>query len=257
MPDFRFWGVLVALTAGTFPAIANEPTRMKLPYQAEQVEPFGRFMRAASPQYPSEALQRGQTAVIEITATSNGNKMLTSASYRLDTPESAIFLKPLQEAVAQWLFNPRRDKDCLPLMQPVVARVSFEIEKGSPQVFIIHAPEADSVLNGSRTYPDHMKPLFRPPAILYPKRMLAWRREAYVYGVVDIDPAGDVTHATATVFLLPGPVQPPEADETSRFAADFEVNARHHLMRFRFPAAPPEWTGPRVRCMEFSYRLTR
>jgi outer membrane biosynthesis protein TonB len=257
-------GVLSAF--GYAVAFAQSPTSTDPALFGENMTRWGRLERVVRPNYPPDALARGQKGVVDITGTIGGTGMLGDIKYMPQTPDASLFVEELEKVVAHWWFRPSMGNNCQPKPEPVKVRAEFEIENGEPRIFVTHSP------GGAQRAPPPDSPATNWKVIkriepTYPRSMLAKSLEAKVYARVDVDPAGNVIAFSASAYprglftrqarrvgtRLLAPVDlTPENEELRPFIQSTE----RALTEWKFTPAPEGWTRRRAGCYEINYQFS-
>lgn len=198
---------------------------------------WGTAWLLTEPAYPKDALEKGLTGYVDIEARVAGTGELKEIEFKPGTPEAEVFVGALREAAKVWRFYGPVGDDCLPSGQRITTRVWFEIERGTPRIFVSQAE--DRVF----THPELM-PIERVEP-RYPRRMIRDVREAILFARSEIDPSGKVIGVTATAFPR----------ERAELLFEFEKEARRALGLWIFPPAPEGATAPRFFCSDVVFRL--
>jgi outer membrane biosynthesis protein TonB len=221
--------------------LAAEP-----PVHHPEQEEWGRLERVVRPDYPWLAVQRRQSGKVEIRGRVRPDSFLDDIQLIPDSPASSIFVDALQEPVKGWRFIPAHDNDCQPVPAPVRAEVSFEIDDGTPRIFVTHKPAEKA--RPAKPAPEYYKPLKRiAPA--YPVEPLRRNIIADVYARVVVDRSGKVTDVKSRAYS--------RRDVGERALEPFTREADATLSRWEFPPVPEGAQAPWVGCFRVYFTTTR
>jgi outer membrane biosynthesis protein TonB len=162
--------------------------------------------------------------------------------YFPDKPESEIFVDAVKAVARDWIFVTPLDNECQPTPQPVRTEVSFEIENGTPHIFVTHEKTAAGPSEPKQAY---QRPAFRAVPN-YPRNMLRIGATAKTYAKFTVDRDGGVTFLNGRSYG----VRRSEAD-LATFTRAVEVAAS----RWRFPRVPEGEKAPWYGCFEFVFNL--
>jgi hypothetical protein len=211
------------------------------PFHLRDPQRWGTLSRVVQPSYPQGAVQQGQTAVVDVEGVVLGSGMLADVSYKADSPNATAFVAALQEVVPKWIFFTPIGNDCLPKRNRVTTRVSFELDKGVPKVFLTQPKPEASVPPPAQFIVQH------ETAPTYPRTMVQRGWEARVYSRVEIDRAGRVKDINATAFsrYTKEPIK----------LAEFEKTVEYALGSWRYAPAPESPRSSRFVCIDVDYQL--
>jgi outer membrane biosynthesis protein TonB len=226
------------LATATIPCLAADDD----PVDLTEFESRGRLTRIVRPDYPAEAVARGQAGVVEIEGPVDVTGALTNPTYRPDKPESEIFVTALKKVVPSWSFVNPLDKECQPSAKPVKVEVSFEIDNGTPRIFVTHNA---SPLRGKPPDP-HFKRLSGPSPD-FPTNMWKLGIPGDVYTKVFVDRTGRVVDVRSRTYT------PRTAIDVSSFTEAVDEAVR----QWQFPAVPPGAKAPWAGCYRFQFRFKR
>jgi hypothetical protein len=197
-----------------------------------------------APDYPPEAVERGQTGRIVIEGVVKPlNGQLTDIEYRPDKPESSIFVDALKPLVPRWKFHPPL-KGCIPTTERVAIEFVFSLDGGKPITFL-SPPKAPA--RQSKVDPN----LYRTTKLVkptYSDQMAFAGWTSVVYARLEIDNSGKVVDVRTKAFSSSTEVE----DDLELFRKAVVRAAG----QWEFPPAPPGFKGPRVSCREFAFQLT-
>jgi TonB family protein len=202
---------------------------------------WGRLWRIVRPEYPPEALARGQVGTVHLEGTVRADGFIDDYVYRPDRPESEIFVVALKKVTRDWVFVPPMEADCTLSRKPASVDVSFEIDAGTPRIFVTH----QRTLQPRPTLP-YMKPTYRVQPE-YPYRPLRSVVMADVFSRVVVDRSGKVVNVRAHAYT-PQKVDPD-------FLESFTTNAESALYHWEFPPVPEGSEAPWTACYHFRYRI--
>ena len=227
---------LLALAAGGALAADDDPVDLT------EFESRGRLTRIVRPDYPPEALARGQTGVVEIEGVVDVTGTLDKPMYRPDKPESEVFVAALKKVLRNWWFVTPLDKECQPSAKPVKVEVSFEIDNGTPRIFVTHNA---SPLRGKP--PDaHFNRLSGPTAD-FPTNMWKLGIPGDVYTKIVVDRSGQVVDVRSRTYT------PRTAIDVSSFTTAVDEAVR----QWKFPEVPPDAKAPWAGCYKFQFRFKK
>jgi outer membrane biosynthesis protein TonB len=142
----------------------------------------------ASPEFPTEAIQRRLSGHVDVHGILGADGRLKSYSLQPDSEASRIFVPEVESVIAHWRWIDRRLNTCLPAETPLSSRVWFEWEGERQKI---------SVQRESRVSP--RKPVHGPipervKAVnpVYPRQMIRHGVQAQVFALAEISPEGDV-----------------------------------------------------------------
>jgi TonB family protein len=176
---------------------------------AQEITGFGeelekravKLILVATPDYPKDALARGETATIDVTGVVKANGHLDFPMVHA-TPEQAAFQKAILEVAAYWLFElPVDSATCAPREVEGRVRVWFEIVEGKPKISMSQAKDPiDAARVAGKTWKSMLKSRDDNRRIQYPRAALSRGVEGRVNALLAIERSGKV----AKVSLRPG-----------------------------------------------------
>ena len=228
----------IALAASASAGLAAEP------FDPER-EKWGTVEALIAPDYPREALRRGQTGSVVIRGTVSPHRgRLENIQYVPDRPESKVFVEAIEDLVPRWKFNPPV-KDCMPSDEIVTAEMSFEIDEGKPRIFLTRGAKPKG---GSTGPSDPNYRILKRVNPGWPKDMLALGWTATVYSRIEIDNAGKVVGVTSRTY------SPRVAYEES--LDSFTKMAARTYKRWQFVPVADDFAPHRSACYELQFVLT-
>src|SRR6187549_741432 len=108
----RFAGLFAILAALPLAVAADTPGAE--PLAGDQAGRWGRLQRVVKPEYPKEALARGQQGSVDIAGIISGSGLLDEITYRAVSPEGEAFIPALEKVAPYWMFRPAIDNRCQP-----------------------------------------------------------------------------------------------------------------------------------------------
>lgn len=229
---------LATLAAGF--AMADDDPPVNLNDQVVQ----GRLVRIVQPDYPAEALARGQTGVVALEGKLDPEGFAEDLKYRPDKPESAIFVDALKKVATDWIFVVSTDSDCQPLAAPMRTEVSFEIDNGKPRIFVTHAP-APKTATASRIATAHYRPTRRIQPE-YPRVMVNTGVRANTYSKVTVDRDGNVIDVKAMSY---------SPRRRAMELVPFDRAVQRAMSEWKFPPVPAQAKAPWMGCYQVNFRL--
>jgi hypothetical protein len=211
------------------------------PFHLEDPARWGTLVTVVRPDYPKEALSRGQTGAVDITGVVLGTGFLNDIEYRPDRPESAVFVEALKELVPDWQFYPPLGNDCLPTTERITTRMHFEIDAGKPRIFAEHAKRSDPREEFAK-----LKPTKRVNP-RYPTAALNRRHMARVYAMLEIDPAGKVSNVRAKAFSAQA--------RRDRELSPFVDSTLYWLSQWEFEPLAEGDARARRACLDVDFRI--
>ena len=205
----------------------------------------GRLARIVKPDYPEEALARGQTGVVVLEGKLDPEGFAEDLKYLPDKPESAIFVDALKKVAADWIFVVSTDGDCQPIAAPMRTEVSFEIDDGKPRIFVTHAPAPKTTTVRKNAPTAHYRPTRRIPPE-YPRVMLNAGIRANTYSKVTVDRDGNVTDVKAMSYA---------PRRRALELVPFDRAVQRALSEWKFPPVPAEEKAPWMGCYQVNFRL--
>jgi TonB family protein len=231
--------VLAAVAIGTAMA-AEDPV-----HQSEEAS-WGRLSRIVRPDYPPGAAARGETGIVEIRGKIRPDGYLDDIELLPNTPASSIFADALKDLVREWRFVPATGNDCQPILTRVKATISFEIDNGTPRIFVTHQPlERSSAVRPDA--PQHFRPLKRVQP-QYPMWALNRGIVADVYARVVVDRSGKVTEVTSRAYS-------PQRGVRENGLKVFATEAEEALSQWKFREVPEGERAPWIGCWTIQFRI--
>jgi hypothetical protein len=215
-------------------ALAEEP-----PIHFDNAENFGRLKRIVQPEYPPEAVSRGQAGVVDLVGVVRSDGFIKEFEFLPDKAESAIFVEALRPVVGDWIFVVPVGNDCQPSPKPITVRVSFEIDNGTPRIFVEHQP----LRKTTGPTPTHYRPTKRINP-RYPYDMLTRGIMADVYARIVVNRDGLVMEVSSKAY-------PPRQDDLSSFTTAAEKS----LSKWEFPKVEDGYAAPWIGCYTISFRI--
>lgn len=218
-----------------FPAVSWADEDDPAPLRIEGTAPWGTVTRVMEPEYPREAIARKGKAFIDISGRVTYAGTLEDVVYTPGSPEAAILVEPLREAMKVWGFVVPTDNECQPSAVVVRNRVWFDFDGDRPKLSITRAvreKEAGTLATVKRE------------ELLYPDSMLRMGWQANVFTKVSVDPAGNVVKVTATAYPKQRGVN----------LERFESAAIETMGEWKFAPAPG-LARNRHACYEVRYRI--
>lgn len=206
----------------------------------------GRLVRIVQPEYPAEALARGQTGVVVLEGRLDPEGFAEDLKYLPDKPESAIFVDALKKVAADWMFVVSTDSDCQPTAAPMRTEVSFEIDGGKPRIFVTHAPAPKtSTALKIVTSTTHYRPTRRIQPE-YPRAMVNSGIAANTYSKLTVDRDGNVIDVKAVSY---------SPRRRAMELIPFDRSVQRAMIEWKFPPVPPEAKAPWIGCYQVNFRL--
>jgi hypothetical protein len=223
-------------------ATAETPVDLSPP-----VGPRGRPSRVVKPEYPPDALARGQTGAVTLEGVAGPDGRFNEINFIPDRPESGIFVEAVAKVTPRWEFRNPYGPDCMPLSVPFRTEVEFRIENGVPGVIVTHAPADEpppKPLGPPAKPATHFKPVHRVNPV-FPGMLAHFAHTGKTFAKIVVDREGSVASVdTRTYDAKPSP--------NSR---QFDVAAQTALKMWKFPPVPPEEKAPWTGCYEIAWKL--
>ena len=228
-------------------AAAVSASAAETPIDLSAVGPRGRPSRVIKPEYPPEALARGQTGAVTLEGVAGPDGRFNEITFIPDRPESGIFVEAVAKVTPRWEFRSPYGPDCMPLGVPFRTEVEFRIENGVPAVIVTHAPadEPPPKPLGPPVKPaTHFKPVDRVNPV-FPRTLVHFGHTGKTFAKIVVDREGSVVSVdTRTYDAKPSP--------NSKL---FDASAQRALKQWKFPPVPPEEEAPWTGCYEIAWRL--
>jgi outer membrane biosynthesis protein TonB len=202
----------------------------------------GRLARIVKPEYPPDALARGLTGTVALEGVIRPDGFVEEFKYVPDKAESRVFVDALEKVTRNWIFHVPLDYECQPRAEPARVTVSFEIDNGTPRIFVEHASQAKGP-----AVP--VQPYFRPTRRTqpeYPYYQLKIGLMANTYTRIVVDRDGNVTSVKARSYS-------PHRDAGE--LAAFDRSAERALATWKFPAVPEDAKAPWIGCYQINFRI--
>jgi hypothetical protein len=195
-----------------------------------------------APEYPASAVASRQAGkvVIEGRVDPRTGK-LVDVVYRPDVPESAVFVKVVEDVVPSWRFNPPL-KGCIPTDEPAAAEVTFRFAGDKPTVALTRGRKGRLVAVASQVY----RPLKQEPP-KWPVTMQIRGWSAFVYARLDVDNAGKVSQLQTRSYS-------PDTNREEELEP-FAKSAAFALSKWEYAPVPADFEGPRSACFHIHFRL--
>jgi len=240
----RSWARL--LLAWVACAAAEETPVDSPPIHHQEAETWGRLTQIVRPDYPPEAVKRGQTGTVDIRGIVRPDGFLDDIVLTGDSAASSIFVDALQGLVRDWRFVTPVGNDCQPLAKSVGARVSFEIDNGTPRIFVTHqTPEAAFL--AKQPAPAHFRPTRRIQPT-YPYKLLQHGVVADVYARIVVDRSGRVSDVTSRAYT--------RQKVTEARLRPFTDEVDESLSQWIYPPVPEDSRAPWIGCYTLRFRIT-
>jgi hypothetical protein len=223
-----------------------QPVRIDL----SAVPGAARIVQIVRPEYPADAQARGQAGVVKVDVAVRPDGYGENYVYTADKPESSVFVDALRRVTRNWKFRPTLGEDCFPIATPLAAEVAFELDQGTPRIFVtplFKPPQMPAVLAHQK--PVHVEKPYYP-----------WDREGIGIAAVTfvkfaVDRDGNVMSAKARSFTAQKPPSEPSpvSRELERRLADirpFDQATELAVMSWKFPMVPPAQPAPWSACWE-------
>ena len=185
----------------------------------------GRVSRIVTPEYPADAVSRNLSGIVAVEGKVQWNGYMQDIRYIPDTPESQVFVDAVRYVAPKWIFVAPIDAECQPSPHAVRTEVSFEMDKGTPRIFVTTSKAAGGPVPKDRPY-------FRPVVQnepTYPVTMQRLSVAARTYAKLTVDRGGNVVMVE------------PHTYSTMRNPADlqsFDWSVESSLKEWKFPPVP-------------------
>ena len=155
-----------------------------------------RIVALVAPDYPAGAVQRNETATLEVAGSINADGSLAMSTLRI-SGGNEMFVNAVKQVVPYWVLQPPIDAmTCESRAGEVRMRVWFEMAGGQPKVSV--SPPSDPQAPAASAYGEVARKSGKAP--FYPRAAQTKGLEGEVYAVAKVDRTGQVWN----VHVRPG-----------------------------------------------------
>lgn len=162
--------------------------------------------RVVPPEFPSKALERGETAVVDVELEIDELGYVASIRSIKSNPSNRLFEKSAQDAAKYWLFFAPPNPDCKPTRETGNVRIWFEINGGKPSVSVSsrHSQYVSDRHENQVWREIQNGPVVQNELLLrFPLRARRLHAQAVVFAIISVDAvSGTPTKVTISQTLV-------------------------------------------------------
>ena len=224
------WVAAAIIAVVALPA-ASQPGH---PVPATAGSPYASPQRIVTPRFPEGALHAGISGHVDVEGIVLPSHRLRLVRITPGSEAARVFVKPVEEVLPDWLFNPATGTDCLPSKAPAMVRVWFEIDAGKGRIFVSVPQKPETTPGPPQIVVERVDPTF-------PRSMQRAGLEADVYSGLVVDGDGSVIEVRSETY--------PGGTEYNAFARSAELAYR------RWEFVPDTQRPRRLMCYTLHFRL--